>query len=64
LAHRVKGGAKLIHYEQLILTCENLEAHCAKEVEGTVLVASTAAMRHCMQRLLALLQAHASGQSL
>jgi len=64
LAHRVKGGAKLIHYEQLILTCENLEAHCAKEVERTVLVASTAAMGHCIQRLLALLQAHASGQSL
>ena len=62
-AHRVKGGARLIRHEQLILTCENLEADCAKEAERSVLVASTTAMENCMQRLLDLLQASADGKS-
>lgn len=62
-AHRVKGGARLIRYEQLILTCENLEADCAKEAERAVLAASTTAMENCMQRLLDLLQASAGGKS-
>ena len=63
LAHRVKGGARLIRYEQLILTCENLEANCAKEVERTELVTSTAAMGNCMQRLFELLRENSSKKS-
>jgi len=63
LAHRVKGGARLIRYEQLILACENLEANCAKAVERTVLVALTTAMANDMQRLLDLLQENARGTS-
>ncbi|MFL1552926.1 response regulator [Pseudomonas sp. D47] len=56
LAHRVKGGARLIRYEQLTLTCENLEANCAKGVGRGELSASTAAVTNCMQQLLELLQ--------
>ena len=56
VAHRVKGGARLIRYEQLILTCENLEAHCANGAARAELMASTAALQTCMRQLLTLLQ--------
>lgn len=56
LAHRVKGGARLIRYEQLILTCEHLEANCTNEAAQMHLSTSVQAVEICMRRLLDLLR--------
>ena len=58
LAHRVKGGARVIRHEQLIIICENLEAACSDDIEPAELRASAKAMERSLQQLMAMLHAH------
>lgn len=55
LAHRVKGGAQIIRFDPLIITCENLEAICADSTASSSLDTPARAMEHSMQQLLAIL---------
>ncbi|MNG18885.1 Hpt domain protein [compost metagenome] len=50
LAHRVKGGARIIKAQGLILCCERLEAAC-EGFDEAQLTAAVDALQQAMERL-------------
>lgn len=64
LAHLIKGGARIIQYEELIVCCENLEAVCQSHDLGNLLESTGQALKTCMLHLSALLQDNPSKASL
>jgi two-component system sensor histidine kinase EvgS len=59
LAHRIKGGARIIKASALIRACEQLEEICGlSEIDPSTLTHSIDELRHQMQELAATLQQH------
>jgi two-component system sensor histidine kinase EvgS len=50
LAHRIKGGARIISYSALTQYCEEVEAACREE-EGVALTEAINSLYQCMERL-------------
>ncbi len=57
LAHRVKGGARIVKAHSLIVCCEQLETAC-NELGGERLTESVDALHQAMERLAETLEAH------
>lgn len=57
LAHQIKGGARMLQFEALIITCENLEACYQQPGTHEQLALAVSAMQERIQELLQWLQA-------
>ena len=51
LAHRIKGGARMVNARRLILGCERLEQACSEPVDPVVLEQAVQDLQDAMQRL-------------
>lgn len=55
LAHRVKGGARIVNAQGLIARCEALEEVCVQEDEGRLLQALDD-LQQAMEHMISLLE--------
>ncbi|WP_045882032.1 transporter substrate-binding domain-containing protein [Pseudomonas chlororaphis] len=58
LAHRVKGGARIVKAQALVACCEQLERACHELDGGARLTQSVDALHQAMERLAAALEMH------
>lgn len=52
LAHQIKGAARLLQFEELVVTCENLEDTCQRQASPPDVEAAASAVRARVQQLL------------
>ncbi|WMI97633.1 transporter substrate-binding domain-containing protein [Pseudomonas chlororaphis subsp. aurantiaca] len=56
LAHLIKGCARIVQYDELIVCCENLEAACQANDDSDQLETTSHALKTCMLHFSTLLQ--------
>ncbi|MDR6165567.1 transporter substrate-binding domain-containing protein [Pseudomonas fluorescens] len=56
LAHQLKGGARLVRFDALLITCENLEAACLQQGSNAQLSRAAEEMGNHLQRLMSWLK--------